>query len=118
MNSLKNDESEPNGDAGPLNCKWIPRSRQSKNQWNCYVNRNVPNAEEFQKRKQRLIRSGCVDTRDIPYGDTNRIGWWRDFVFYNNPRVYGPKPWKRGGIKPRREEAILRGWHVPHLKRK
>ena len=109
---------DPNGDYGPLNCKWIPRSQQSANRRNCYVNRNVRDADEFQKRKQRLIRAGCVDTRSIPYGDTNGLGWWRDFGLYNNPYVYGPMPWKRGGMKHRREEAVLRGWFVPRCQRK
>ena len=109
---------DPNGDYGPLNCKWIPRSQQSANRRNCYVNRNVPDADEFQKRKQKLIRSGCVDTRSIPYGDTNGLGWWRDHGLYSNPYVYGPMPYKRNGIKHRREEAILRGWFVPRCQRK
>ena len=109
---------DPNGDYGPLNCKWIPRSHQSKNRRNCYVNRNVPDADEFQKRKQRLIRSGCVDTKSIPYGDVNGLGWWRQFGLYSNPYVYGPMPYKRNGIKHRREEAILRGWFVPRCQRK
>jgi hypothetical protein len=109
---------DPNGDYGPLNCKWIPRSEQSANRRNCYVNRNVPDGDEFQKRKQKLIRSGCVDTKSIPYGDVNGLGWWREFGLYNNPFIYGPMPWKRGGIKHRREEAILRGWFIPMSQRK
>lgn len=109
---------DPNGDYGPLNCKWIPKSQQSANRRNCYVNRNVPDADEFKKRKQRLIRTGCVDTKSIPYGDTNGLGWWRDHGLYHNPYVFGPMPYKRNGIKHRREEAILRGWYVPRSQRK
>lgn len=109
---------DPNGDYGPLNCKWIPRSEQPKNRRNCYVNRNVPDPLEFQKRKQKLIRAGCVDTKSIPYGDVNGLGWWREFGLYNNPYVYGPMPWKKTGLRCRREEAILRGWYVPRCQRK
>lgn len=109
---------DPNGDYGPLNCKWIPRSQQSANRRNCYVNRNVPNGEEFQKRKQKLIRAGCVDIKSIPYGDTNGLGWWRDHGLYNNPYIFGPMPWKKTGLRCRREEAILRGWFVPRCLRK
>jgi hypothetical protein len=109
---------DPNGDYDPLNCKWIPKSQQSANRRCCYVNRNVADPLEFQSRKQKLIRAGCVDTKSIPYGDVNGLGWWRDFGLYHNPYIYGPMPWKRGGQKHRREEAILRGWHVPRCQRK
>jgi hypothetical protein len=109
---------DPNGDYGPLNCTWIPRGQQSANRRCCYVNRNVPDADAFQKRKQKLIRIGCVDTKSIPYGDVNGLGWWRDHGLYHNPYIFGPMPWKKSGIKHRREEAILRGWFVPRCQRK
>lgn len=113
--SLERDDV--NGNYEPLNCRWIPKGKQSANRRNCYRNRNVDDADKFHKKKQKLIRAGTVSVDAIPFGKKKGLGWWREFGLYHNPYVYGPMQWKRNSIQHRREEAVMRGWHVPRVKK-
>lgn len=40
--------------------------------------------------------------------------WWKEFGLITNPYIYGPMPWKRCALIHRKEEAVERGWYVPH----
>lgn len=112
------ERNDTHGNYEPLNCQWIPIAEQAANKRNCYVNRHVKDPESFQKQKEQLIRDGNLDLNNIPYGDKNGLGWWRDFGLYINPFIYGPMPWKRTSLRYRKQEAIERGWHVPLKNRK
>jgi len=107
------ERNDTHGNYEPLNCRWIPKSEQSANRRNCYINRHVPDVDAFKKQKTQLLRQGALDVETIPYGDKNGLGWWRDFGLYNNPYIYGPMPWKKTSLRHRKREAIERGWHKP-----